>query len=154
VVTTHAARHTGTLMLGSDGDTNLKEKALGHAGIYDHDAPERYGPALLKAWKMVLGATELNAPKNLPHKPRNKLGLTGGGTLIRLIKGDNLGVFWVIVGDNLIPSEPTKNPVSSLETLFFNNKESLKSYGVLSARCHWNFSREISSNQKRRLPDG
>jgi len=88
VVTTHTARHTGAdmIMLGSGGDTNLKEKALGHAGVYGHDALERYGPALLKAWKTVLGATELNAPKPLPRKPRNKPRLTGGGILIRPVK--------------------------------------------------------------------
>jgi len=74
------------IMLGSGGDTNLKEKALGHADVYGHDALERYGPALLKAWKTVLGATELNAPKPLPGKPRNKPRLTGGGTLFRVVK--------------------------------------------------------------------
>lgn len=58
VITTHTARHTGAdmVMLGSGGDSNLKEKALGHAGVYGHDALERYGPALLKAWEAVLGA--------------------------------------------------------------------------------------------------
>ncbi|MGI4867839.1 MAG: hypothetical protein ACRYFZ_28235 [Janthinobacterium lividum] len=88
VVTTHTARHTGAdmLMLGSGGDTNLKEKALGHAGVYGHDALERYGPAMLKAWQTVLGATELNAPKKLPRKPRNAPRLTGGGMLIRPVK--------------------------------------------------------------------
>ncbi|MBF9223018.1 site-specific integrase [Hymenobacter ruricola] len=56
VVTTHTARHTGAdlLMLGSGGDSNLREKALGHAGVYGHDALERYGPALLQAWAAVL----------------------------------------------------------------------------------------------------
>jgi integrase len=90
VVTTHTARHTGAdmIMLGSGGDTNLKEKALGHAGVYGHDALERYGPALLKAWKTILGATELNAPKPLPKEPRNKPRLTGGGTLFRVVKRD------------------------------------------------------------------
>ena len=64
VITTHTARHTGAdlLMLGSGGDSNLKEKALGHAGVYGHDALERYGPALLQAWEKVLGAPEKNAP--------------------------------------------------------------------------------------------
>lgn len=59
VITTHTARHTGAdmVMLGSGGDANLKEKALGHAGVYGHDALERYGPLLLKAWEAVLGAT-------------------------------------------------------------------------------------------------
>jgi integrase len=64
VITTHTARHTGAdlLMLGSGGDSNLKEKALGHAGVYGHDALERYGPALLRAWEKVLGAPAENAP--------------------------------------------------------------------------------------------
>jgi len=64
VITTHTARHTGAdlFMLGSGGDSNLKEKALGHAGVYGHDALERYGPALLQAWEKVLGAPEKNAP--------------------------------------------------------------------------------------------
>ena len=59
VITTHTARHTGAdmVMLGSGGDSNLKEKALGHAAVYGHDALERYGPALLAAWAQVLGAT-------------------------------------------------------------------------------------------------
>ena len=88
VVTMHTARHTGAdmVMLGSGGDSNLKEKALGHAGVYGHDALERYGPALLTAWKVVLGATEINAPKPAPRKPRNKPRLTGGGMLIRPVK--------------------------------------------------------------------
>jgi integrase len=65
VITTHTARHTGAdmVMLGSGGDSHLKEKALGHAGVYGHDALERYGPLLLAAWQEVLGATEKNAPK-------------------------------------------------------------------------------------------
>jgi integrase len=77
VVTTHTARHTGVdmIMLGSGGDTNLKEKALGHAEVYGHDALERYGPALLEAWKTVLGAKVENAPKP-----------TVGGMLFRVIK--------------------------------------------------------------------
>ena len=64
VITTHTARHTGAdmVMLGSAGDNNLKEKALGHAGVYGHDALERYGPALLQAWAAVLGASAENAP--------------------------------------------------------------------------------------------
>jgi integrase len=88
VITTHTARHTGAdmIVLGSGGDTNLKEKALGHAGVYGHDALERYGPLLLKAWKIVLGATEINAPKPLPRKPRNQPRLTGGGMLFRPVK--------------------------------------------------------------------
>ena len=59
VVTTHTARHTGAdmVMLGSGGNENLKEKALGHAAVYGHDALERYGPALLEAWQKVLGAS-------------------------------------------------------------------------------------------------
>lgn len=58
VVTTHTARHTGAdmVMLGSGGNSDLKEKALGHAKVYGHDALERYGPALLEAWQKVLGA--------------------------------------------------------------------------------------------------
>jgi integrase len=58
VVTTHTARHTGAdmVMLGSNGNSDLKEKALGHAKVYGHDALERYGPALLEAWQKVLGA--------------------------------------------------------------------------------------------------
>ncbi|MGI4738097.1 MAG: hypothetical protein ACRYG7_23255 [Janthinobacterium lividum] len=79
VVTIHTARHTGAdmLMLGSGGDSNLKEKALGHAGVYGHDALERYGPALLTAWKAVLGAKSENAPK-----------YTGSGMSFGLIKRD------------------------------------------------------------------
>jgi integrase len=59
VVTTHTAQHTGAdmVMLGSNGNSDLKEKALGHAKVYGHDALERYGPALLEAWQKVLGAT-------------------------------------------------------------------------------------------------
>ena len=62
VITTHTARHTGAdlLMLGSGGDSNLKEKALGHAGVYGHDALERYGPALLKAWEVVLSEPKMD----------------------------------------------------------------------------------------------
>jgi integrase len=58
VVTTHTARHTGAdmIMLGSGGNSSLKEKALGHAAVYGHDALERCGPALLEAWQNVLGA--------------------------------------------------------------------------------------------------
>jgi integrase len=68
VVTTHTARHTGAdmLMLGSGGNEDLKEKALGHAAVYGHDALERYGPALLQAWANVLGATAENAPSLAP----------------------------------------------------------------------------------------
>lgn len=59
VITTHTARHTGAdmVMLGSGGNSDLKEKALGHAAVYGHDALERYGPALLEAWQNVLGAS-------------------------------------------------------------------------------------------------
>jgi integrase len=88
VVTTHTARHTGAdmIMLGSGGDTNLKEKALGHAGVYGHDALERYGPALLKAWKTVLGAKAENAPKSSPTKTQKAPKYTGGGSLFRVLK--------------------------------------------------------------------
>ncbi len=87
VVTTHTARHTGAdmIMLGSGGDTNLKEKALGHAGVYGHDALERYGPALLAAWKTVLGAKAENAPKSSPIKTEKAPKYTGGGMSIKLI---------------------------------------------------------------------
>jgi integrase len=81
VITTHTARHTGAdmVMLGSGGDSNLKEKALGHAGVYGHDALERYGPALLKAWEAVLSITDLDytpadkaqvAATSTPYTPR------------------------------------------------------------------------------------
>lgn len=62
VITTHTARHTGAdmVMLGSGGDSNLKEKALGHAGVYGHDALERYGPALLRAWEAVLSKPKMD----------------------------------------------------------------------------------------------
>ncbi|MDO7849949.1 hypothetical protein Q5H92_26555 [Hymenobacter sp. M29] len=90
VVSTHTARHTGAdmVMLGSGGDSNLKEKALGHAGVYGHDALERYGPALLKAWEKVLGAvgaTEKNAPTlpGIVHQAVPSQG--GGGVLIRRV---------------------------------------------------------------------
>ncbi len=57
-LTTHTARHTGADMitLGSEGDQNLKECALGHvsASVYGYDTIERYGPALLAAWRAVL----------------------------------------------------------------------------------------------------
>jgi integrase len=88
VVTTHTARHTGAdmLMLGSGGDSNLKEKALGHASVYGHDALERYGPALLAAWKVVLGAKAENAPKSSPIKSENAPKFTGGGMSFGLIK--------------------------------------------------------------------
>jgi integrase len=88
VVTTHTARHTGAdmLMLGSGGDSNLKEKALGHAGVYGHDALERYGPALLKAWRTVLGATELNAPKSAPRQRQERRKYTGGGMSFGVVK--------------------------------------------------------------------
>jgi integrase len=88
VVTTHTARHTGAdmIMLGSGGDSNLKEKALGHAGVYGHDALERYGPAMLAAWKTVLGAKSKNAPKSSPVKPDNTPKYTGGGMSFGLVK--------------------------------------------------------------------
>nr|GFC06474.1 hypothetical protein [Tanacetum cinerariifolium] len=59
VITTHTARHTGAdmVMLGSGGNSDLKEKALGHAKVYGHDALERYAPLLLHAWEAVLGAS-------------------------------------------------------------------------------------------------
>jgi integrase len=65
VVTTHTARHTGAdmIMLGSGGDSNLKEKALGHAGVYGHDALERYGPLLLRAWEAVLSIPKMDNTK-------------------------------------------------------------------------------------------
>lgn len=54
---THAARHTGAdlLMLGSGGDKDLKELALGHKmpSVYGHDSIERYGPAILDAWRTI-----------------------------------------------------------------------------------------------------
>jgi integrase len=70
VVTTHTARHTGAdmIMLGSGGDSNLKEKALGHASVYGHDALERYGPLLLVAWEHVLSMPEMDNKK--PSKQR------------------------------------------------------------------------------------
>ncbi|MBO2010910.1 hypothetical protein [Hymenobacter negativus] len=90
VITTHTARHTGAdlLMLGSGGDANLKEKALGHAGVYGHDALERYGPALLQAWGKVLGtvgAIEKNAPAlaGAVHQPAPADG--GGGVVFRRV---------------------------------------------------------------------
>lgn len=87
VITTHTARHTGAdlLMLGSGGDSNLKEKALGHAGVYGHDALERYGPALLQAWENVLGAPEKNAPglAGIVHQAAPSSG--GGGMVIRRV---------------------------------------------------------------------
>jgi hypothetical protein len=88
VVTTHTARYTGAdmIMLGSGGDTNLKEKVLGHAGVYGHGALERYGPALLNAWKTVLGAKAENAPKSRPVKAQNAPKYTGGGMPIGLVK--------------------------------------------------------------------
>jgi integrase len=90
VVTTHTARHTRAdmVMLGSGGDSNLKEKALGHAGVYGHDALERYGPAMLTAWKTVLGAKAENAPKSSPVKTQNAPKYTGVGMSIGLIKSD------------------------------------------------------------------
>jgi len=71
VVTTHTARHTGAdmIMLGSGGDSNLKEKALGHASVYGHDALERYGPLMLQAWEAVLSTTKTDN-KKAPTKPK------------------------------------------------------------------------------------
>ena len=71
VVTTHTARHTGAdmIMLGSGGDSNLKEKALGHASVYGHDALERYGPLVLQAWAAVLSTSKTDNKKN-PSKPQ------------------------------------------------------------------------------------
>ena len=65
VITTHTARHTGAdmIMLGSGGDSNLKEKALGHASVYGHDALERYGPLLLAAWAQMLSTAEMDNKK-------------------------------------------------------------------------------------------
>jgi hypothetical protein len=90
VITTHTARHTGAdlVMLGSGGDSNPKEKALDHAGVYGHDALERYGPALLRAWEQVpgaVGAPERNAPTfaGIAHQPVP--GSEGGGVLIRRV---------------------------------------------------------------------
>lgn len=90
VVTTHTARHTGAdmIMLGSGGDSNLKEKALGHASVYGHDALERYGPALLAAWESVLGASVKNAPKSRPIKSEDAPTYTGGGMLFRTVRRD------------------------------------------------------------------
>lgn len=71
VVTTHTARHTGAdlIMLGSGGDSDLKEKALGHAAVYGHDNLERYGPLLLSAWVQVLGAMPDFAPNFSANQP-------------------------------------------------------------------------------------
>jgi integrase len=87
VITTHTARHTGAdlIMLGSGGDSNLKEKALGHAGVYGHDALERYGPALLEAWKKALGATAHNAPNPPDSVPQATSNSSGGGVVIRRV---------------------------------------------------------------------
>jgi hypothetical protein len=90
VITTHTARHTGAdlVMLGSGGDSNLKEKALGHAGVYGHDALERYGPALLQAWEKVLGAvgaTEKNAPSLAGIVHQSTPSSSGGGMVIRRV---------------------------------------------------------------------
>lgn len=58
VVSTHTPRHTGAdlVLLGSQGDQNLKEAALGHTGgasVYGYDIVERYGPLFLQAWEQV-----------------------------------------------------------------------------------------------------
>lgn len=64
---THAARHTGAdlLVLGSNGNTDLKEMALGHkrASVYGYDAVERYAPEILDAWRVVF-SEELPLAKN------------------------------------------------------------------------------------------
>ncbi|GAA4362263.1 hypothetical protein GCM10023185_30050 [Hymenobacter saemangeumensis] len=70
VITTHTPRHTGAelVLLGSGGDQNLKEVALGHlagASVYGYDRVERYGPLLLDAWAQV-GAMAENAPSPAP----------------------------------------------------------------------------------------
>jgi hypothetical protein len=59
------------LTLGSGGDSNLKEKVLGHVGVYGHAALEHYGPLLLDAWKTVLGAKVEKAPKSTPPNSQN-----------------------------------------------------------------------------------
>jgi integrase len=77
VVSTHTARHTGAdmVMLGSGGDSNLKEKALGHASVYGHDALERYGPTVLQAWEAVLSTAKKDnkkadaEPQPAPSRP-------------------------------------------------------------------------------------
>ncbi|MCR5886692.1 site-specific integrase [Hymenobacter sp. J193] len=59
VMTTHVARHTGAdlLLIGSHGDRNLVEVALGHTRYtYGRDSIVRYGPSILDAWMRVLGA--------------------------------------------------------------------------------------------------
>jgi len=60
-VNTHTARHTGAdmLLIGSQGNQNLKELALGHASAsaYGYDTVERYGPEMLDAWNAVLGTS-------------------------------------------------------------------------------------------------
>ena len=66
VLRTHTARHTGAalLVLGSEGDQTLKEIALGHvsASAYGFDTLERYGPRLLEAWEVGLGALPAGLP--------------------------------------------------------------------------------------------
>lgn len=59
--------HSGANVVlgGSEGDQNLKELGFGHAegaSVYCYNVIERYGPALLKAWAKVLGATDQIAP--------------------------------------------------------------------------------------------
>ncbi|WP_167855508.1 phage integrase SAM-like domain-containing protein [Hymenobacter fodinae] len=66
VITTHTPRHTGADMVlwGSDGDSNLKELALGHtagASVYGYDTLERYAPLLLRAWQKVAEASNFTA---------------------------------------------------------------------------------------------
>lgn len=68
--------HSGAdvVLGGSEGDQNLKKLALGHAegaSVYGYDVIERYGPALLKAWAKVLGATDRIAPtkRNVAQQP-------------------------------------------------------------------------------------
>jgi integrase len=60
-LTSHAARHTGAdlLLVGSGGDRNLVEIALGHVNhVYGHDSIYRYGPQLLAAWAQVLAGID------------------------------------------------------------------------------------------------
>lgn len=71
VITTHTARHTGAdmVVLGSGGNQDLKECALGHSAIYGKDSLERYGPLLLKAWEKVLAKDDSANSLPLPLAP-------------------------------------------------------------------------------------
>lgn len=75
-VTTHTARHTGAalLILGSEGDQQLKEIALGHvsASVYGYDTLERYGPQLLQAWAAALGTPPVAALPGAEMRPGAK----------------------------------------------------------------------------------